>query len=270
MTTTEDVKGAAREAEGSQAAEWGARAGVVARGLLWLVVGLLAANVALGGESKADKNGALAALRDQPFGKALLVVLAAAFAAHALFRLLEGTVGRRDEEDDRKRLLKRAWSLCRVGVYGFFAYSTVRFLVSSGGSSEDAKKPTARVMELPAGRWLVAAVGAGIVIGGLVMAVRGLRQDFTDKLDMPSGRMRRVVEVAGTAGLAGRGLVYALVGSFLVQAAATFDPDKAKGLDASLKALAGQPFGTFLLLLAVVALLAFALWSFLEARYRSF
>jgi hypothetical protein len=55
-----------------------------------------------------------------------------------------------------------------------------------------------------------------------------------------------------------------------VQAAATFDPDKAKGLDASLKALAGQPFGTFLLLLAVVALLAFALWSFLEARYRSF
>ncbi|MGB8649028.1 MAG: DUF1206 domain-containing protein [Mycobacteriales bacterium] len=261
------VEQAARRAEGSTAAEWGARAGIVGRGVLWLTVGLLALGVALGRGGQADKNGALAALRDQPFGQVLLVALAVAFAAHAGFRLLEGTVGRREEQDERKRWLKRAWSLCRVVVYGALAATTVRFL-TSGGGSQDARRPTAEVMKMSGGRWLVGAVGAAVVIGGLVLLVKGVRQDFTDKLQMPGGRLRRFVEVTGAVGLAGRGLVYALVGSFLVEAAWTYDPDKAKGLDAALKTLAQQAYGTVLLLVAVVGMLAFAVWSFLEARYR--
>jgi H+/Cl- antiporter ClcA len=265
--TAETLKHVAREAEDSDAAAWGARAGLVARGLLWLVVGLLAANLALGGGGRADKQGALAAIRDQPFGKVLLVVLAAAFAAHAAFRLLEGTVGRRDEQDERKRWLKRAWSLCRVGIYGFLAGSTITFLLHGGGS-QSAKRPTADAMGLPGGRWIVGLVGAGVVAVGLVMAFKGVRQDFTDKLRLPGGSMRTVVERTGTVGLAGRGLVYALVGSFLVEAAWTYDPDKAKGLDEGLRSLAGDPLGEVLLSLAVAGMLAFALWSFLEARYR--
>lgn len=257
----------ARRAESSDAAEWGARAGLVARGLLWFVVGLLAGKLALGGSAKADKNGAFQALKDQPFGKALLVALAVGFAAHAVFRVLEGTVGRREEEDDGKRWLKRAWSLCRAVIYFFLAGTTVKFLVSGGGS-DNASRPTAKVLGWPAGQWIVGAVGAGVVIAGIVMIVRGVRQDFDDKLTMPGGRMRTVVEKAGLVGLSGRGLVYMLVGGFLVEAAVTFDPNKAKGLDASLKTLAHQPFGKALLWLAVVALLSFAVWSFLEARYR--
>jgi hypothetical protein len=262
------VKQAARRAESSRAAEWGARAGLVARGLLWLVVGFLALQVALGGHERADRGGALQALKDQPFGTLLLVVLAGAFTAHAAFRLLEGTVGRRDEDDDRKRLLKRAWSLCRVVIYGALAVGTVRFLLSDASSGGDASGPTARLLGVPAGRTLLGIVGAGVVLGGLVQGVRGVRQDFTDKLDMPSGRMRTAVERVGAAGLVGRGLVYVLVGSFLVEAAVTTDPHKAKGLDAALKTLANRPYGTLFLLVAVLGLLSFAAWSFLEARYR--
>jgi hypothetical protein len=267
--TAETLKHVARKAEDSQTAEWGARAGLVARGLLWFAVGLLAAGIAAGGGGggRADKQGALTAMRDQPFGKVLLVLLAAAFAAHAAFRVLEGTVGHRDEDDERKKWLKRAWSLCRAVIYGFLAATTISFL-ATGGGSDSAKRPTAEVMDLPAGRWLVGLVGAGVVVAGLVMAVRGVRQDFTDKLRLPGGRMRPVVERTGAVGLAGRGLVYALVGSFLVEAAWSFDPNKAKGLDEALRSLAEQPFGEVLLWLAVTGLLAFALWSFLEARYR--
>lgn len=264
MTT---VKQAARKAEDSDAAEWGARSGLVARGILWTVVGILAAQVALGHGGRADRGGALQALKDQPFGQLLLVVLAAAFAAHAIYRLLEGTVGRREEEPGRKRMLKRAWSLCRVVIYGFFAYTTVHFLFS-GGSNEDASKSTARVLELPSGRIVVGVVGAGVVIGGIVQAVRGFKQDFTKKLAMPGGRMCTVVKRFGAAGLIGRGLVYALLGSFLVEAAVRVDSKKAKGLDQALKTVAEQPFGTVLLLVAVAGLLCFGIWSFLEARYR--
>jgi len=248
----------ARRAHRSEPVQWGARSGLVARGLLWLVVGVLAANVALGGHDQADKSGALETLKDQPLGVPLLVVLAVAFAAHAGFRLLDAAVG----EEGWKRL----WQLGRALVYGFFAVSTVRLLVS-GPSKENAAKPTARVMNWPAGRTLVGAVGVGIVVAGIVMAVRGVRQDFDDKIDVPRKR-RTLVERIGMAGLVGRGLVYALVGAFLVDAAVRFDPQKAKGLDAALKTVAHQPFGAVLLWVAVAALLAFALWSFCEAAYR--
>lgn len=258
---------AARDAHDSDAAEWGARSGLVARGLLWLVIGLLAAGIAVGQGGRADRGGALNAVKDQPLGKVLLVVMAAAFAAHAVFRLLEGTVGRREETDDGKRWLKRAWSLCRVVVYGSFAAATVKVLLSGPGS-ESATGPTAKALSLPLGRWLVGAVGAGLVIGGIVQAARGLKQDFTKKLHMPGGRMCDLVKAAGAAGLVGRGLVYALIGSFVVSAALNADPKKAKGLDAALKSLADRPFGPVLLLVAAAGMLAFALWSFLEARYR--
>ena len=249
---------AARRAQRSQPVQWSARSGLLARGLLWLVIGVLAGDLALGGHDQADKSGALATLKDQPLGTPLLVLVALAFAAHAAFRLLDAAVG----EEGWKRL----WQLGRAVVYGFLAGSTVALLVS-GPSHEDAARPTARVMSWPAGRWLVGLVGAGLVVAGLVMAVRGVRQDFSDKLDVPR-RRRRLVERVGMAGLVGRGLVYALVGGFLVEAAVRFDPGKAKGLDAALKTLAHQPFGPALLWLAVAALLSYALWSFCEARYR--
>ncbi|MGZ6826078.1 MAG: DUF1206 domain-containing protein, partial [Mycobacteriales bacterium] len=114
------------------------------------------------------------------------------------------------------------------------------------------------------------AVGLAVVGGGLWMAYRALSKKFLDKLDLPAGSWltRELAGKLGLVGLLGRGLVFCLIGGFLVDAAVTFDPDKAKGLDASLKTLAQQPFGTVLLLAAALGLLAFGLWSFVEARYR--
>ena len=198
MTTTAP-KRAAREAHDSQANEWGARAGLVSRGLLWLVLALLAAEVGLGGNAKVDKQGALAALREQPLGGVLLVALAVGFAAHAVFRVLEAAVGRRDEKDERKRTVKRLGSFCRAVAYGSLAVSTVRFLMSDKGGQDNAKGPTAKLLGLPAGQWLVAAVGLTVVTIGLVQAVRAFRTDFTDKLT----RVTPLIKGLGAVGLNG-------------------------------------------------------------------
>jgi hypothetical protein len=259
----------ARKAHRSDTVEWLARLGLVSRGLIWLTVGFLAAQVALGSDKRADKNGALATLKDKPFGALLLVVLTIGFVGYAAWRLLEGTVGHRDEDDDRKRWTKRLASLFRGGVYLFLAGSTAKFLVSGGGN-DNTKPLTARVMSHTGGRTFVFLVGAGLVVGGLAMAFRGMKQKFEDLVDegrMPDG-LRTVTRVVGTVGLVCRGLVFALVGWFLIDAAARFEPDKAKGLDASLKTLAHQPFGRVALFFAAVGLLAFALWSWIEAAYR--
>lgn len=263
-----DTEQLARKVENSTAVEWLARLGLAARGVVWLTVGALAAQVALGKSAKADKNGALGAIKDQPFGKLLLVVLVIGFLGYATWRLLEGAVGHLDEEG-RKRWTKRGTSLFRGLVYLGLAISTLRFL-TSGGGKDKTKSLTARVMGATGGRELVFVVGVGVIVGGLAMVVRAFRQKFEDKLDMtrmPSW-LRSATTVLGSAGIASRGLVFALIGGFLVDAAVRFNPNKAKGLDASLKTVAHQPFGRILLFAAAVGLLAFALWSFIEARYR--
>ena len=264
-----EAKQAAQRAESSEPVEWLARLGLLSRGVVWLTVGFLAAQVALGNQKRADKNGALAAIKDKPFGELLLVVLVIGFVGYAAWRLLEGAVGHRTEDDDRKRWVKRLASLFRGGIYLFLAGSTAKFLVSGGGN--DKTKPlTARVMSHTGGRTLVLAIGAGLVVGGLVMAFRGLRQKFEDLVDqsrMPDG-LPAVTRVVGTVGLVSRGLLFALVGWFLLDAAARFDPAQAKGLDASLKTLAHQPYGRVALFAGAVGLLAFALWSWIEAAYR--
>lgn len=264
-----DTKLAAQRVEGSTAVEWLARLGLASRGIVWLVVGLLAARVATGGTAKADKNGALQQIADKPLGHLLLVVLIIGFLGYAGWRLLEAAVGHTDEEEGRKRWTKRGTSLFRGLVYLSLAISTLKFLLSGGGSDK-TQSSTARVMKATGGRELVFLIGTGVIAGGLAMVVRAFRQKFEDKLDMGamSSRLRSATSVLGTAGIAARGLVFTLIGIFLVDAAVRFDPKKARGLDASLKTVAHQPFGKVLLFAAALGLLAFSLWSFIEARYR--
>lgn len=267
MVTASTTKSSARRAESSTSVDRLARFGLVCRGVVWLLVGMLALDVAVGGRAKADRNGALGVIKDQPFGEVLLAVLVAGFLGYATWRLLQAAVGHHEEEDDKKRWTKRGASLFRGVLYAGLAVSTLRFLISRGGG--DKTKPlTGRVMAHSGGALLVGLVGAGLVIGGLVMAVRGLKQDFDRKLKPVPAGLRTAVKVVGSAGLVGRGLVFALIGWFLVDAAVSFDPNKAKGLDAALRALAKEPFGQVLLVLSALGLIAFALWSFAESRWR--
>ncbi|MDP9182448.1 MAG: DUF1206 domain-containing protein [Actinomycetota bacterium] len=265
----DEAKSAARQAEDSKPVEGLARFGLGARGVVYTVIGLLALQIAVQGRGKADRDGALAAIKDKPFGGTLLVVLAIAFAGYACWRLLQGVVGHRDEDAGAKRTAKRISSLVRAVLYAFFAVSTLRFLAS--GPTDDKAKPfTARALALPGGQVIVALLGLAIIGGGLYAAYRGVRTKFLKRLDLgtASSTTRTVVQRIGIAGLVGRGLVLCLLGGFLFAAAVTFDPDKAKGLDEALKTLAAEPYGQFLLLGAAICLLAFGAWSFVEARYR--
>lgn len=258
----------ARDVEDSDAVHGLARLGLAARGLVWLVIGLLALSVLLGGSEQIDQGGALREVADKPFGTVLLVVLAVGFFGHALWRLLSAAVGHSDE-DGAKRWLKRAGSLLRGLVYASLGVAVVRFL-TAGASSDKTKSVTADVMAATGGRWLV-GLGGLVAIGiGIAMAVRGVRQDHADKLEswrMPAGLRRPAVRI-GVVGQIGRGAVFTLIGAFLLRAAWLFDPEQAKGLDAALATVSQQPYGKALLALAVLGVLAFAIWSFVEALYK--
>lgn len=267
MPTSASTKHAAREVADSRPVEALARLGLVARGVIWMTIGLLALEIVTGGGGQADRQGALRAIAAKPFGHTLLVVLVIGFCGYALWRGLEAAVGHRDE-DGAKRTGKRLVSASRTLIYGFFAVTTINFLAGGGKQGDNTKPMTARVMMHSGGQTLVGAIGVALLGGGLVIAIRALRADYMDKLGPTPAWARRVAGFVGRVGLVSRGLVISLIGWFLLHAAITFDPNDAKGLDQSLRTVAQRPYGGWLLGAVALGLLMFAVWSWIEARYR--
>lgn len=265
MTTTAEQ--AASDVQSSRPLEALARLGLAARGVVWLVIGLLALQVLLGHQESTDRNGALVAIADKPLGEVLLVVLAVGFAGYALWRVLTAAVGYPDE-DGLKRTGKRLLALGKGVVYAGLAWTTIAFLAHPHRKGDKTSSRTADVMAHSGGRLLIGVLGAVVVAVGIGLVVRAVRMKHEKKLE--SWRVPDALPVLGigTAGLAGRGLVVALLGGFLVRAAVLFDPKQAKGLDAALQTLAQQTLGTLMLAVAVASLLAYALWSFVEAAFR--
>jgi len=257
----------ARDVHGSAAVEVLARCGLAARGLVWLVIGVLGLSVLLGRDEDTDRDGALRAIADRPFGEVLLVVVACAFAGYALWRALGAAVGHRDC-DGLKQVGKRALSGGKALLYGFLSWSTFRFLGHQEREGDRTSSMTADVLREDGGRWLVGLTGTVVVVVGGVLVVRAVMKKHAKKLEGWRVPSWLPVVTIGTLGLAGRGLVLALLGGFLVRAAVLFDAREAKGLDAALATLAQQPFGAALLALAVASLLAYAVWSFVEAAFR--
>lgn len=253
----------ARDVHRSGAVDALARVGLASRGLVWFVIGLLGVSVLRGGQARTDQQGALRAIADRPLGEVLLVVLAVGFVGYAVWQALNVAVGSQGPK-------KRTESGLKVLLYAFLAVTVVRFLAAEQQSSEDATRSlTARLMEQPGGRTAVGVVGLLVIGLGGHLATRALKGSHAKKIEgwkVPDGRARQAVRL-GTVGLVGRALVVALVGAFLVSAAVQADPQQAKGLDAALQSLSDRPFGKVLLGLAVLGLLAYAAWSFVEAAF---
>ncbi len=251
-----------------------ARAGLVARGLLYGVVAVLAVRVAQGHqEVHPDKQGALQTVVRQPLGRVLVLLLAIGFAGYALWRFVEAAVGPPDEPDGRKAKFKRVGYAARGALYTFFSASAVRLFIWSNRAAVDENPEvdwTARVLDWPGGTWVVQAVGLGIVGAGLYIGWRGLSGKFRKRLKaLEMGKAEQGwVRGIGTVGNVARMLVALVIGVFLIVAARQHDPGQAVGIDGALKRLADRSFGPVLLVLVAAGLAAYGLYSLAEARYR--
>jgi hypothetical protein len=266
-----DIRPQVRRAAKGEEVEWLGRFGLAAKGTIYVIVAVIAINVALGGGgTPEDRQGALQSLADEPFGKILLGLLAAGFAAYALWRLAEGLFDRGNEGDAPKGLAKRAGYVGRAVIYGALCVATIAILAGSGGGGKSEDQTTARVLDWPLGRWIVAAVGAGFLVAGLYNAYRAVTNKFEKDLEKAamSRAEQRWYRRIGKLGHAARGVVFSLIGIFLVKAAVEYDPKEAIGLDGALQKLASQPAGPYLLGLTAAGLLCYGLFCFVQARYR--
>jgi hypothetical protein len=259
----------ARRASDTPLAHGLARAGLSARGVIYILIGWVAILVAIGQSShEADQRGALQLLDSTPYGAVLLWLLAIGFAAYALWRFSEAVTGVAGEGTGAGPRLK---SLARGLVYASFAVLT--FSVITGTSKNQAgqeKDLTATVMRHTGGQVAVGIAGAVIVIVGLTLAVEGLRRKFLKHLETSrmSPRTRQMVTRLGMIGTTVRGLVFTLVGALVIDAAVTHKAAKAGGLDKALLTLRDQPFGQVLLVVAAVGLIIFGVYGLCEAKWR--
>jgi hypothetical protein len=263
------MSGSARRASDSRPAQWLARLGLTARGVLYILIGVVAILVAIGqGSHEADQSGALQLLASQPYGLVALWLLFVGFAGYALWRLSEAVFGVTGEGNGAGPRLK---SLVRAVLYAIFAVLTVKVITGQQASQASQQKDlTATVMHHTGGRWLVGIVGVAIVIAGLALVLEGIRRKFMKYLRTGemSPQTRRAVERLGMIGTTARGLVFALAGVLVIDAAVEFKPSKAGGVDKALLTLRDQPFGEFLLILAAAGLIAFGVYGLAEARWR--
>lgn len=248
-----------------------ARAGMAARGVIFLIIGVLAIAVATdSGGRTTDQKGALAVVAQQRLGRAVLVLLAVGLAGYALWRVAQAILDTDDKGDDGSALAVRASKLGSAVAYGVLCASAIGILVGSSGGgsgSTDPKSSTAGVLGWPAGQaWVI--LGALVVLAVAGWNVyRGVARKFMKRLHPPA-RTRTAVEWIGVAGLCARGAVFGLIAFFLAKAAVEYDPREAVGLDGALARLAAEPYGMALLGLVAAGLVAFALYCFAEARYR--
>lgn len=247
------------------------RFGFVAYGLVHLVVAFLALQLALGDPSgNADTKGALAQLAQQPFGRTILWLVAAGMVVLVLWRLLEATLGHRDDEGGTL-WARRAADLLKAVVYGVVGWSAVRVVVGSGSSSggSGSETWTARLLSLPAGAVLVGIVGLAVVGYGAWTAWRGLSHQHREHLKPEglSGTSGDVLVRLGTAGHVAKGLSIILVGGLFCFAALTRDADRSGGLDEALHVVLQQPFGPWLLGIIAIGIGLYGVWCLARARY---
>jgi uncharacterized protein DUF1206 len=264
-----DAMRTARRASDSPAAHFIARAGLTARGVIYILVGWVAVLVALGHSTReADQQGALHMLAGKSYGLVSLWLLAIGFAGYALWRLSETAFGVNGEPPGAGPRLK---SLARAVIYAGLSYLT--FTVISGTDRSQAGRQrdiTATAMQHTAGRVLVGVVGLAIVACAIALIVEGARKKFLKYLQTGkmSPRTRRVVKLLGMTGTIARGLVFALVGALVIDAAVTHKAAESGGIDKALLTLRDAPLGEFLVLLAALGLVIFGVYGLCEARWR--
>jgi Domain of Unknown Function (DUF1206) len=248
------------------------RAGFVARALIYAIIGLLALKLAVGAGGKlTNQQGALHTVAHQPFGRLLLTLVAVGLGGYSLWRLVRAAIGHGPEGVDSH--LDRLGALGSGVTYGAMCGLAVEILLGGGhgtGNAGSPKKAAAGVLSWPGGPWLVGCAGAALIAVGLYQAYLGVSRKFLDysKTAEMGPTTKKWIGRLGTTGYLARGLVFGLIGVFLIRAAVDFNPRDAVGIDGALAKILHHSYGSTALGVVAAGFLAFALYSLSDARYR--
>jgi len=251
-----------------------ARLGFAAKGIVYFVVGLLAAQAAFGtGGKTTDSSGALSTIVTQPFGKFLLALVTIGLIGYALWRLVQTIFDpeHAGEPTKAKQIAQRIGYGLSALTYSGLALTAIKLIMGNPTSGGDSTQDwTARFMAQPFGRWLVGLAGLVVIGVGLAYLYEAFKAKFQRhfNLNLMSESEQQWTKRLGQFGIAARGIVFGIIGLFLTLAALRQNANEARGLGGALAALAAQPFGPWLLGIVALGFIAYSIYSLIEARYR--
>ncbi len=257
----------AEAASNSQALETAARAGFAASGVLHVLVGAIAFQLARGLNGEADVGGAVAQLAARPGGPLLLWACFAACAALGLWQAGNAIFGM--PRAHGKQLTTRVTASAQAVVFALLSATVLSFALGSGKSNRESSSDlTVTLIRAPFGVALLLLAGAGIIGAGIFFVVRGARASFRKDLFLPGAAApRRVLLTAGVAGYLSKGFALLLAGLLVILATVRQQPEQSTGLDGGLKALREQPYGPYLLAALALGLVCYGCFLILKAKY---
>ncbi len=265
-------KKAAQQAAFSPWMEKLMRLGYAVKGFLYVAIGFIAIMGALGKSSTpADQIGAIVALRKLPYASVFLWIVLIGLVSYSLWGVIRAVFDPLHKGNDLKGLLARGGFLLSAITYATFVIPTYHLIQggASGAGSQSTVKLVSSVMNMPMGRWIVGLVGLGAVAAGLYQVYMGIKMNF-DQFYKPyelSSEQFRAAKQMGRFGTIARGIVFAIVGGFIVLAAYQANPGHAQGFNGAFKYLAHQPYGIYLLGVIALGMIAFGLYSIMMAAW---
>ncbi|MEG4202002.1 DUF1206 domain-containing protein [Microcoleus sp. Pol12A5] len=271
---TDNIQQSIRQAASHAWFERLARLGYASKGLVYFIVGFLAAQAAfsMGGRT-TNTTGALSAIVNQPFGKFMLFLVTIGIIGYALWRIVQTILDpeHQGQKMDAKRIAQRIGYALSALAYAGLALTAVKLIIGSGGGNSDTTQDlTAQILAQPFGQWLVGLAGSIVIGVGFSYFYEAYKAKFRRhfKLEEMSQTEQNWATRLGRFGIAARGIVFVIIGFFLIQAARLSDASQTKGLGEVLAILGQQPFSPVILGLVPLGLIAYGIYSVIEARYR--
>ena len=255
---------------------WVGHSGYVAEGVVYVLIGGFALASAFEPSQKPNGvKGALATLATAPFGDAMLALLALGLAAFVLWKVLLAILDPEHRRDRRtvKRRAIRLGCLLNGALHAVLVGEAAWLLLGLGGSADQGHTQAvwaARTMTLPLGRWIIAGIGAGIALFSLFQLYQAASGNKIERVNLTHTRLRRVIISLGIFGFLARGVLFGLIGAFLIDAARRYDTANATGIAGALGALKRQEYGLWLLGAVAAGLISYGLFQIIKEPYRNF